>query len=250
VHRLQDTPTAHNAWQIMVNHAQAANHVIMPSRHFADKFRDHGVTRPMSVISNGIKDDVIARLPTKKRRASRKKTPFKVMWCGRVSQDKRPIDSIRAIAKLKNCTLDIYGDGPMLGEVKKYVHAHGLKDRVRVLGRVEQVEILDAMQTHDVLLYPSYGFDNQPMVLIEAVAAAIPIIYCDPDLTECMPEAGGLLTDDASIDAISLALSEVQHEPNRWQKMHETLFAYRGKVAQSYHSKKMAATYKKIISGR
>lgn len=246
VRRLDDTPTAHNAWQVMVQQAQAADHVVMPSHHFAQKFSEHGVTKPMDVISNGIGDDVIAGLP----QTMRKNDPGKnlhVMWCGRLSDEKRPIDSIEAVAKVPGATLDIYGDGPMEKELRSYIEKRGLSKRMRLKGRVGQSEILSAMRRHDVLLYPSYGFDNQPMVLLEAVAAAIPVVYCDPDLTECMPEKGALITEGISVDAITAALQTVAKSSKQWRRMHTAMFKHRPKVAQSYHSKKMAKLYNQVI---
>lgn len=250
VNRLDDTPTAHNAWRIMVNHAQAADHVVMPSHHFADKFKKHGVTKPMTVVSNGIDDAVVASLSDKKRKKAIKGDSLKVMWCGRFSEEKRPLDSIKAIANVPGCELNMFGDGPLVKTVEEYITSHNLSDRVHLRGRVGQVEILKAMQKHDVLLYPSFGFDNQPMVLIEAVAAAIPVVYCDPDLTECMPAGGGLITKTTTIDAMSAALETIIRQPEKRDKMHATMLAHRDKVIQSYHSKKMSALYRRVIKNR
>lgn len=247
VKRLNDTSTAHNAWQIMVNHAQSADHVVMPSRHFAEKFKQHGVTRPMEVISNGISDDVVAALPVKKRKKTATVTPLSVMWCGRFSDEKRPLDSIKAVSAIPGCQLDMFGNGPLTKTVKEYIIAHNLSDRIHLRGRVDQMGILKAMQEHDVLLYPSFGFDNQPMVLIEAVAAAIPVVYCDPDLTECMPKEGGLLTKTTSVASMTVALRSLQNDPTHRHDMHSAMFDHRDKIVQSYHSKKMVKLYRQLI---
>jgi glycosyltransferase involved in cell wall biosynthesis len=103
------------------------------------------------------------------------------------------------------------------------------------------------MQQHDVLLYPSFGFDNQPMVLLEAVAAGTPIVYCDPDLTECMPSDGCLITrDGTTVEALTLALKDLLANPDQRMKMHQAMLNHRNKVVQSYHSKKMVALYEKV----
>lgn len=246
VPKRDDTPTAHNAWQIMVNQAQAADHVIMPSQHFADKFREHGVTQPITVISNGIDDEVVSKLPHAPRKRPRGNA-LRVMWCGRFSVEKRPIDAIAAVTRVPGCTLDLYGNGPLETTVRDHVAANGLADRVILNGRVNQAGILQAMQEHDILLYPSYGFDNQPMVLLEAVAAGIPVIYCDPDLTECMPADGALLTENPSVEAMADALATLQTNKARWQKMHAAMLDQRDKIVQSYHSKKMAKLYQQLL---
>jgi glycosyltransferase involved in cell wall biosynthesis len=239
--------TAHNAWQVMINHAQAADYVVVPSHHFSVKFKAHGLTRPIEVISNGIGDDVVAGLPRVTVRPV-KPGPLRVIWCGRLSPEKRPLESIEAVAQVPGCQLDIYGNGPMAEELQKYIDTHGLSERVQLKGKVSQAEILKSMQDHDILLYPSFGFDNQPMVLLESVAAGTPIVYCDPDLTECMPEDGGLLTDDGTtVTALARALESLQSNPKQLANMRRIMLASRGKIVQSYHSKKMADLYKRLI---
>lgn len=248
VPRLHDTETAHNAWRVMINHAQAADHVVVPSRHFSVKFKEHGLTRPIEVISNGISDDVVSRLPAEVFHPPATSAHLRVIWCGRLSPEKRPLDSIKAVSQIPGCQIDMYGNGPLANEIQAYIDMHDLSDRVQLKGRVSQVEILEAMQAHDVLLYPSFGFDNQPMVLLEAVAAGTPIIYCDPDLTECMPSAGGLITKDGTtVEALTSALKYLLANPKRRTQMHRAMLDHRSKIVQSYHSKKMIALYKRLI---
>lgn len=249
INRLDDTPMAHIAWQIMVQQAQAADHVIMPSHHFADKFRAHGVTRPIDVISNGISDRVVETLSTKTRSAPKNGT-LKVMWCGRFSTEKRPIESIEAVMAVPGCTIDLYGDGPLTESVAEYIKTHGYGRRAKLKGRVNQTGVLKAMQKHDVLLYPSYGFDNQPMVLVEAVAAGIPVVYCDPDLGECMAEKGSLITDSPSVADITGALGQLARSPRNWLTMHKAMLKHRPKIVQSYNTKKMVRLYRGLLKNR
>lgn len=250
VPKLQDTASAHNAWVVMVSQAEAADCVVMPSHHFKTKFREHGVTKPIEVISNGIDDDVVATLPHMLRDKASITSPLKVIWCGRLSPEKRPLESIDAISKMPGVTLDLYGNGPMTDEVQDYINKRGLTDRVHLKGRVQQDEIMRAMQSRDMLLYASYGFDNQPMVILEAVAAGIPIVYCDPDLTECMPEGGGVLTEGTSPDSMAKTLADLQDHTDTLYAMHKVMYEHREKIVQSYHSKKMVDLYQKLINVR
>lgn len=247
VPRLNDTATANNAWKVMVNHAQAADHVVMPSHHFSVKFKEHGLSRPIDVISNGISDDVVAGIPDV-HLSPRENGQLRVMWCGRLSAEKRPLDSIKAIAAIPGCELDLYGNGPLSRDMQVYINEHGLADRISLKGKVNQADILKGMKQHDILLYPSFGFDNQPMVLLEAVAAGIPVVYCDPDLAECMPKDGALMAaDGTTVKALTEALKELSGDPERLEKMRQVMRAHRSKIVQSYHSKKMVALYERLI---
>ena len=248
VPKLNDSRAAHNAWQIMVNHAQSADYVVMPSHHFMVKFREHGVTKPITVISNGISDDAVKNLPHVLRKQADVAAPLHIGWCGRLSHEKRPLESIQAVAAIEGAQLDMYGSGPLEKMLQDYITEHKLTDRIHLKGRVSQDEVLRAMQTYDALLYASYGFDNQPMVILEAVAAGLPIVYCDPDLTECMPDGGGLITDGITVEAMKSALMRLQNDPALRQKMHVAMYDYRDKIVQSYHSKKMVDLYKSLIS--
>lgn len=248
VPQLHDDMTAHNAWQVMINHAQVADYVVVPSHHFSVKFKQHGLTRPIEVISNGISDDVVAHLPVRATQLPATSAYLRVIWCGRLSPEKRPLESIKAVSQIPGCQLDMYGNGPLADELQAYIDEHNLSDRIHLKGKVTQREILEAMQRHDVLLYPSFGFDNQPMVLLEAVAAGAPIVYCDPDLAECMPSAGGLITNDGTtVEALTSALKQLLANPKQRTKMRQAMYEHRSKIVQSYHSKKMIALYKRVI---
>ena len=54
-------------------------------------------------------------------------TEFRIMWCGRVSQEKRPIDFLRAIRQLpENVVVNMYGSGPAMKSVRRYITRHRL----------------------------------------------------------------------------------------------------------------------------
>lgn len=246
VPRLTSGRAAYNAWIVMANHAQAADHVVMPSQHFVDKFRTRGVTKPITMVSNGLDDAMLKDL----KRSSRIRTPdgsIRAMWCGRISAEKRPLICLEAIKELPNVTLDIYGDGSQVEAIKDYASKHNFGERVELMGSRSQIGIIEAMTDHDVLLYSSYGFDNQPMVLLEAVAAGLPVIYCDPDLTECMPASGALLTGDALAAGFKVALEDLTAHPEKLAAMKNVMEQSADTVAQSHATQKMLALYEAAI---
>ncbi len=187
----QDNLAATDMWSIMINRAARADAVIFPSTHFRQKFIKRGLSPQNTyVVSNGLPDKIVE---THTRRQWQVRKPFKVLWCGRVSKEKRPMTAIEAVADLPDVELTIYGDGAQLEECTNYVSRQGLAN-VTLAGRYDNTAIFAIMNDFDALLYTSYDFDNQPMVLIEAAVAGLPVVYCDPDMTECMPPGGGLLT--------------------------------------------------------
>ena len=85
--RFTSTRLARRMWRLMVNQANYADHVIVPSAHFAAKLRGQGVTSPLTVLSNGLEDSVLDQLT-----GARPRVPdggLRVMWCGRPRSRRR-----------------------------------------------------------------------------------------------------------------------------------------------------------------
>ena len=103
---------------------------------------------------------------------------------------------------MDGCTLDIYGEGVLEPAMRKTIESAGLSRRVRLRGRVDHEGCLKAMRSSGALLFTSYGFDTQGLVLLEAAAMSLPTIYCDPALSETVPTGGGILAADPSPAAL------------------------------------------------
>ena len=235
------------AWQFMVAHAQAVDHEIIPTRHFAQLLIERGVNRPITVISNGIDDDVINRILALEAVTPPDNEPLRLIWCGRLSSEKRVLAAVEAVSQVDNCTLDIYGEGQLGASVRKAIDAAGLAQRIRLHGRVDHEACLAAMRASGALLFTSYGFDTQGLVLLEAAAMSLPTIYCDPDLSESVPEGGGLLTADPSPAAIAKAIRLVAEDRDRLSRMRDIAAAHPDFPKQSLQTAKIVAIYRDLV---
>ncbi|GAB2691113.1 cytochrome P450 [Nocardia thraciensis] len=289
--RLDESRAAHHAWRTVVGHATAADAVVVPSRHFADRLRAHGLDRPMRVVSNGIDDELLAHLgpsgpgppesapphhpqhaePLRQQTLSTPRhpeaeitvdkprtgehtattgaaptAPLRALWCGRLSAEKRPLAAVEAVVLAESCVLDIYGDGTEFDKVREIADAAG--GRIRLHGEVSQADCLAAMREHDVLLFPSSGFDTQGMALLEAVVVGLPVVYCDRDLAESIPEGGGVRTHGPSPAAIAETLRELAADRSRLADMREKLAAQADTVRQSQQTEKMLDVYDEAIA--
>lgn len=245
ISKLAESKTARNAWAVMVNHAQAADLVIVPTHHFAQRFVEHGMTRPIEVVSNGLDDAIVDALPAKPHKAHH---PLRIVWVSRVSAEKRPLESLEVIRDVKGCTMDIYGDGPLMQKASEVIAEYGLEDRVTLKGRIDQSKVAETMAKYDLLLYPSYGFDSQGIVLLEATAASLPIVYCDPDLAESVPYGGGVLTKTPAVIDMIKAVRTLQADPERLNHMSSIMNQHRKQVAQSHFTAKIVKLYKKLLA--
>ncbi|WP_406230976.1 cytochrome P450 [Nocardia sp. NBC_01009] len=230
-----ESRAARHAWWTIVGQAQAADRVIAPTQHFADLMVAHGLTRPIQVVSNGV-DDALLENHSSVVSGQSVDGPLRLVWSGRLSTEKRLLHAIDAVRRTDNCTLDIYGEGDLRDAAAAAIAEHRLDDRIRLHGRVTQAESLDAMSGGDALLFPSYGFDTQGMVLLEAVAVGLPIIYCDPDLDESVPTGGGVRTADASAEGIAATIAELAADRDALTEMCTVLGKYSDSVLQSQHT--------------
>lgn len=225
---------ARNMWRNMVAQANNAHHVIVPSAHFAHKLRAQGVHRPLTVISNGLEKSVIDALDCAPVRTREAGEPLRIMWCGRVSPEKRPLVFLDAICQLDfPLHVDMYGDGLALKDVRKFIESKGLGDRVTVHGGVPQAEVFEAMRRSHVFVSSSFDFDNQPMVMLEAIATGLPVIYCDPDLAEVVPEDASLCTPTPEAHSLAETLTQLAHDPALVQKLSGAALAERHRTEQN-----------------
>ncbi|WP_245717669.1 glycosyltransferase [Nocardia jejuensis] len=241
-----DSRVARLAWRPLIAQAQASDRVIVPTRHFARRLAARGVDRPIHVVSNGIDDAALERARAAVEPTLDATAPLRALWCGRFSAEKRPLEAIEVARLVQDCTLDIYGSGPLVERVRAALTAD-LTDRVRLHGEVEQSTCLHAMRTHDVLLLTS-DCDTQGMVLLEAVAMGLPILYCDPELSETIPEDGGLRTATPSVDSFAAALKSLAHTREQIPLMRKALAAHADEPRQSRHLAAIVSVYREAIA--
>jgi cytochrome P450/glycosyltransferase involved in cell wall biosynthesis len=236
-----ESRAARHAWWTIVGQAQAADQVIAPTRHFAELLVAHGLTRPIQVVSNGVDDALL-----ESRAVSRRPNdgPLRLVWSGRFSTEKRLLESIDAVRRADNCTLDIYGEGDLRNGAAAAIAEQHLQDRIRLHGRVTQAEGMVAMSDADALLFASHGFDTQGMVLLEAVAVGLPIIYCDPDLDESVPIGGGIRTGDPSAAGIAETITKLAADRTALAQMREVLGKHGDSVLQSRHTETVVDIYR------
>ena len=116
-------------------------------------------------------------------------------------------------ANIKNSELIIIGDGAESASLKQKTKAKN----IIFTGHVkEQGEIVDYLLKSNVFILASYLFDNQPIVITEALAAGLPILYCDDRLDVGLNKDNSLLVgptvDDLAKGMIKLAKTDKLQE--------------------------------------
>jgi glycosyltransferase involved in cell wall biosynthesis len=170
-----------------------ADLTISPSAHQAEKLRAAGV-KNVEVVSNVTETKgTPSKLPAGK--------VLKLAWIGRFSPEKRldvALDGV-ALAKTK---LEVAGLDPKLIEL--HIAGGPARDGNDHVwhGTLTADGVSKLLSSSHALVMTSLGFDNQPMVILEAFAHARPVILCDPVLGK---EFGGAALLSATSDAEGLA---------------------------------------------
>ncbi|MFT4126330.1 MAG: cytochrome P450 [Gordonia sp. (in: high G+C Gram-positive bacteria)] len=244
--RVAESRAARHAWTTIVAQARAADLTITPTHHFAAVLRRHGYGGELAVISNGIDDALIDALPPRVPRPDG--APLRALWCGRISAEKRPLVAVEAAAATPGVTLDLVGDGDQSAAVADRIAELGAGERIRLLGRTDRATVLAEMTRHDVLVFTSVGFDTQGLVLVEAAAAGLPIVYCDPDLAETVPAGAGFAVADPSPAALAATLTELAAAPDALAAARTALTGMA--VRQSQVTDRLIPIYRRLAAGR
>ena len=115
-------------------------------------------------------------------------TPLLIVAVGRLIPKKGFADLIRACGLLaesgKSFQCEIIGEGPLENELHAQIDQLNLQDRVALSGAKPQREIRQRLAVASVFVLPSVvdaqgGMDNLPTVIMEAMAAGLPVISTD-----------------------------------------------------------------------
>lgn len=197
--------SARGAWRYLAELASEAAVVTAPSRHFARTLQDHAVCNEVLVTPGGV-DDYGIRAAQALPRAPRSRP--RLVWLGRMSQEKRILEFVSAIAESGiDADVALHGAGLLLPKVRERIVQLGISDRVTIPGPVPYAEALAAMRDADALVQTSLGFETQGLTPFEAAALGTPTIFSDPEIADDVAVTPEWRVADRSVSALAAALS-------------------------------------------
>jgi colanic acid/amylovoran biosynthesis glycosyltransferase len=114
-----------------------------------------------------------------------KSSKIMILSVARLNEKKGIKYGIEAIAKVRKRFPDIEylvaGDGPLRPKMERLIKQFGLESHVRLLGWMNQDEVVELMRQADILIVPSITASDGdqegiPVVLMEALAMELPVI--------------------------------------------------------------------------
>nr|WP_243861800.1 glycosyltransferase family 4 protein [Frigoribacterium endophyticum] len=197
----------------------------------------------MTVLTNGLEESVAAAAGTATPRVLGADEPLRLVWVGRLSPEKRPGVLVEAARSFGDrVSVDVYGDGGARRSLERRA------GRVTFHGAVPHGEVLTAMRSAHALVSSSWDFDNQPMVVLEAAATGLPVVHCDPDLAEVVPDGGGFLTPTPDAAGLVAAVERLRREPALLTTASEALLRSGSVVRLS--AEPLLEVYRSVTRGR
>ncbi len=182
------------------------NIFICPSRFLRDKMTEAGVfVRRLRHVPHFIDTAGIAT----------KEIPGgDMLVAGRLSPEKGVDVAIRALALLDGAGLDIAGTGPEEARLRALAEQVA-PGRVRFHGLVDKAGVHRLMLAASVVAVPSRWYENQPMVVLEALSRGVPVVASAlgglPELIQ--PGVTGSLVPPNDPAALAAALAPFVADP-------------------------------------
>ncbi len=159
--------------------------------------------------------------------------PVHILMCGHFRQKKGFPDGLRALGQALQGVANIevrvtmIGDGPERDLIGQAIVDSGLGDRVELSGVMTYKQVLQALDSCDMILAPSRTADDgdseggAPVILLDAQAAGVPVVAtAHADIPEYVVDGGsGLLAPEGDIDALVDVLRQMLRAPENWAEM-------------------------------
>lgn len=170
-----------------------------------------------------------------------------VGWLGRLHPDKDVCTGIRAFDAARSrlgapdsLRMTIGGVGPEEGRAINLVQELGLSPMVEFLGSVEDVRSF--LQRVDVLLISSIT-EGLPLVLLEAMSSAVPVVATDEGGIATALGGAGRLCPPGNVDAMAECLVEVLESPGLGEELGSQ---GRERVVERYSMDEMVQHYRDL----
>ena len=187
---------------------------LSPTQFTADKHREFGFDRPITVLPSFLPDDGVSLAPRPPIGSGASEDGY-FLFAGRLESIKGLQDVIPSFGDQAPAELRVAGDGVFAGELRRLAMAR----QVRFLGRLGRAELMGQMQGALAVILPSLCWEVLPLVALEAFKVGTPIIARNlGPLAEIVDRSkGGLLFDDA--EGLEAALVRLAMEPDLRERL-------------------------------
>jgi glycosyltransferase involved in cell wall biosynthesis len=148
------------------------------------------------------------------------------------------------VARSPGIRLAVVGDGPHRGALEERSRREGIAQRVCFVGALPPEKMPDVYASADAFVFPSLT-ETQGLVLAEAMAAGLPVVAADSDVSRDVLDPGGRV---AAADAASMAAA-LEAAFARGRDQSAVHLAY-SRFSMEVQSQQILALYRGLLAAR
>ena len=203
-----DLIARNGARRLSATFCNSAQHIIVPTIKTRKLLLSYGVTKPIDIIPTGIELEKFFQAKQDAAAISRVKEELGIkpedkvlLYLGRISDEKsitQLFDYLEPWLKVhREARFILVGEGPLRGELMRFVEQHKLLGQVIFTGGVALAAVPHLYAIADVFMSASRS-ETQGLTYIEALATAVPILVRRDEALEGVVEEGrnGCYFDD------------------------------------------------------
>lgn len=224
--------------------------VIVPSTAMRQRLDAYGVTSPMHVLPTGIPMAQFAGgddLAFRRRHGIAEERPV-ALFVGRVAHEKNIGFLLEALVHARQMRPDtllvIAGEGPAMHDLKAQTAALGVQDSVIFIGYLDRKQALpDCYAAADVFVFASRT-ETQGLVLLEAMAAGVPVIaLSEMGTTDILAPGRGAFSPPAEPKAFGETLGHFLNHPAAWRHLNDEAPVYAREWTDVAMAERLARLY-------
>ncbi|HEB78154.1 MAG TPA: glycosyltransferase family 4 protein [Methylothermaceae bacterium] len=244
--------------ELATRYANLCDLVFAPSESIAELLRQRGVNTPVEVVPTGVRIEQFTKGdgPGFRHRHEIPHDAFVVGHVGRLAPEKNLTFLAEAVAgflqRHPRAHFLVAGRGPSEAEIIEICQQHQVAERLHRVGVLVGQQLPDAYHAMDVFAFSSKS-ETQGLVLIEAMAAGIPVVALDaPGAREVVADRlNGRLVMTEDIVEFSTALHWVLAQPPETRLLlRQEAFRTAERFALPRTTEKALACYEKLLSSK
>lgn len=228
----------------------ALDAVIVPSTAMRDRLASYGVTKPLHVLPTGIPMAQFAGgdgIAFRQRFGIAAERPM-ALFVGRVAHEKNIGFLLEALVHARHLQPDVLlvvaGEGPAMADLKAQTAALGLAAAVQFIGYLDRKQALpDCYAAADVFVFASRT-ETQGLVLLEAMAAGLPVIaLSEMGTTDILAPGRGAFSPPAEPKAFGETLGHFLNHPAAWRHLQDEAPIYAREWTDVAMAERLARLY-------
>lgn len=234
----------------------ALDAVIVPSSAMHETLAGYGVTAPMHQVPTGIPIERFSRASRPPGADFRRCNGIPAdlpmaLFVGRAAHEKNISFLLDALPHaLRDCpglVLVIAGEGPALPALKKQAARLGIASSVHFVGYLDRFdELPDCYAAADLFVFASRT-ETQGLVLLEAMAAGLPVLaFSALGTREIVEPRRGALPAPQEPEAFGQAMAALANDPPRRREMSIAAQDFAGEWTTTACAKRLADVYRDV----